>query len=193
MHLLFLGLWLLIMAFAGYNLLTSGSWGAAGAVTLGVYGIFYGVADYRLVVCERGIIIGHFLSWRFCEVMAYPEISPRTIRQWTNCGRALSKTAYGPWHPIWYALLGSKSGITFVGPLMDKRGLKRADVPLEPGRRHGSSMFAYRHPERILDLMGGQVRNCGLPGADWYHKAAETPLTLTGEGDEILAQIPGRP
>lgn len=122
MHLLFLGLWLLIMAFAGYNPLTSGSWGVAAAVTLGVYGIFYVVADYRLVVCERGIIIGHFLSRRFCEVMAYPEISPRTVRQWTNCGRALSKTVFGPWHPIWYALLGSRKGITFVGPLMDSAG-----------------------------------------------------------------------
>lgn len=191
MHLLFFGLWLLIVGFAIRNPI--GNLNYLLLITLFVYGIFYLVADYRLVICEHGIIIGHFLSPRFCEVMAYQEISPRSVRQWTNCGYALSHTVYGPWHPVWYALLGSKSGFTFVGPMMDERKLKRSDRPGHPGEKHGSSMFAYRHPEKILQLMAQQVRANGLSGAEWYDKAAATPLTLTGVEDEVFAQIPSRP
>lgn len=148
------------------------------AVDIGliIFGTLLGIAslammmDTRLIVCERGVIVGRLLpSVPFCQTMVIRgrELDPGAVCVVSDAVKASKQSGWGPTHLFCFVYEGSPGvpGVFFCGPdpgLLDARSrTMRHKVPHPTA---GIMVFASRRARRIAREMLAMIqRDAGLP------------------------------
>lgn len=150
------------------------------------------VTQVRIVLFEHGFAFGWWFPLVRPRVIAYRELDASSVRVYTNIGAILSRTPEGPWFPGWYALIGSRKGISWIGPQSNVTGAgSRSQRPGGAGGRE-LRLFAHWDAAKLTRIMAEQLAADGfVDRAQQLRYAADHPVTLQGRGDEIVRDVPG--
>ncbi|MFC0672734.1 hypothetical protein [Brachybacterium hainanense] len=136
------------------------------------------LGDVRLVVCERGLLIGRLLPGCSPYRLRYSEIDPRgvaCVRDVGRCARATGRS-YGS---TLFSPRGSRRGVLLDGPVAAAartRSFSVAslfDTPPDTGRGGKIWAFAYAgRPEALIDLLGEAMLAAGRADAAALRESA---------------------
>lgn len=153
------------------------------------------VIDPRLVVCERGLLLGRltpFVPFSPSYVIGALEIDPRTVCVVTSGSKAAAEVGL----PSFFFQFFAYPGAVGVPSLMFK-GPRGADAEMSRNsHRHGpteKSLFSFCHrrsvriADEILRMIG---RNGGIP-QDFRPYNDLQPIPVTGQRKDAVDQIPG--
>lgn len=153
------------------------------------------IADPRLVVCERGLILGRLLPaipFSPTFVIGGAEIDPRTVCIVSSGAKAATQLGLPSFFFQFFAYPGALGApaVLFQGPW-------GADVRIgRDVRRRGpvaKSLYTFssRRAPRIADEILHLVGRCGAIPAGFDPVNGLAPIELTGRREDATAQIPG--
>lgn len=151
--------------------------------------------DARLVVCERGVILGRLvprLPFSPTYVMAGREIDPRSVCVVTS-GAVAAKELGMPFFFFQYKTFPLAAGtpaLVFVGPWGSDITANRDLRHRRPTRR-SHFIFSHRRAVSLADeILQAIGRDGGLPPEFAAHNGLR-PIELTGQPEDAVRQIPG--
>ena len=150
--------------------------------------------DARLVVCERGLILGRMVPVPFSPtyLIAGEEIDPRTVCVVSSGQKAAAQMGLGPMFFQFFVVAGSP-GV----PAVMFRGPWGADVELNrtPDRRRPNAkslfLFSHRRAAGIADEILRLVGRCGGIPSGFEPVNGLRPIPVTGRREDAVRQIPG--
>ncbi|WP_069385678.1 hypothetical protein [Cellulosimicrobium cellulans] len=163
-------------------------------------GILVFLASEKLVVLERGILVGSFAPFLRPTALPFAAIDARTVRAVVANQRTLGllladRGVNGGSRTV----LWSRRAVTFIGvaPVLAKRAAVTRE-PLDLATATGVELwvFSARNPssqESLVRALGTAMRSAGAPGADDVEALAlpAQPVEVSADGADRLA-IPER-
>lgn len=186
-------IWLLLVLSPGeHPVLTVGLTVALALIMLAAY-LF--TVDARLVVCERGVIMGRLvpgLPLSPTYVIAGREIDPRTVAVVTDGARTARELGM-PFFFFQYKTFPGAIGVravVFNGP-WGADILSRRDLRYRAPVRKSLFLFSHRRAEDIADAILHAIgRDGAIPEGFTPHGGLQ-PIPVTGRREDAVRQIPG--
>lgn len=162
------------------------------AIVLGIAHLL--VIDPRLVICERGLVLGRLIPMPFSPtyVIGGLEIDPRTVCVVSSGARAAAEVGLPSFHFQFFAYPGALGvpAVMFRGPWGSDVTTARSSQARRPNAK---SLFSFSHrraPQiavEILQLIGrcGGIPHAFQPASGLY------PIPVTGRREDAVRQIPG--
>ncbi|WP_435737811.1 hypothetical protein V5D56_04230 [Cellulosimicrobium sp. PMB13] len=174
---------------------------AAAAVLAAFWAVLFGVilwflASEKLVVLERGILVGSFGPFQRPYALPFSAVDPRTVRAAVGNQRTLGLlladrgVSSGSRTVLW-----SRRAVTFVGaaPVLAKRAAARRE-PLDLATASSVELWVFsardpRRQEAVVRALGESMRAAGVPGANEIEPLAlpPRPVEVSPEGADRLA------
>jgi hypothetical protein len=185
--------WILLVLAPGDHLgLTIGLVIVLALILLGAH-LF--TVDARLVVCERGMIMGRLIPgipFSPTYVIAGREIDPRSVCVVTSGATAAQELGM-PSFFFQYKTFPGAIGVpalVFNGPWGDDVEAPRSSGPLPP-RQKSLFIFSQRRAAVIADQMLRMIgRDGAIPPQFTPHNGLQ-PIAVTGRRQDAVSQIPG--
>lgn len=173
---------------------------AAGSIAvLALIAVLLGLAhlvviDPRLVVCERGLILGRLVPIPFSPtyVIGGREIDPRTVCVVNSGAKAAAELGLPSFFFQFFAYPGALGApaVMFQGPWGADVELSRTAQPRRPVARSLYS-FSHRDAPRVADEILHMIGRCGGIPQGFAPVNGLAPIALTGRREDAVRQIPG--
>ncbi|MFC8922858.1 hypothetical protein [Cellulosimicrobium sp. NPDC057127] len=160
--------------------------------------ILWFIGSEKMLVLERGVVVGSFAPFLRPYVVPFAEIDAWSVGAVDKVVRLGRMTASQGVSSTGRTALWSRYAVVFVGPSAVVARRHRAHVAgvLDVSERtiRGGTLwwFATRgRPDRLVHALAGALLAAGVPGADGVVARALPPTVLSGRPEDAADQLPG--